>query len=64
MNPHDPLARVLFLLIRDDLPPGQVERAIERARLVQKHVPDSGIGRLASELADKITALPEYRIVD
>lgn len=57
VDPHDPTARVIFLLIRDNLPPGVVERAIESARAVQKEVPDSGIGRLACELADKVHAL-------
>jgi hypothetical protein len=53
----DPTARVIFLLIRDNLPPGLVESAIERARAVQREVPDSTLGALACELAEKIDAL-------
>lgn len=57
MDPHDPTARVVFLLIRDHLPAGALERAIEAARAVQKEVPESGVGALALELADRIAAL-------
>lgn len=59
MDPHDPVARVLFLLIRDELPAGQVTRAIERARAVQKEVPEGAMGALACELAERIVALSE-----
>ena len=57
MDRHDPLARVLFSVLRDDLPVGTVERAIERARVVQKEVPDGPLGALACELAERITGL-------
>jgi hypothetical protein len=57
VDSHDPTARVFFLLIRDNIPPGVIESAIERARAIQKEVPDSGIGRLASILAEEVQAL-------
>lgn len=59
MDPHNPTARVLFRLLRDNVPAGVVDRAIEHARLVQKEVPDSALGALACELAEKIAALSE-----
>lgn len=53
----DPVARVLFVLLRDNLPIGVIESAIERARAVQKEVPPSGAGLAACELADAIALL-------
>lgn len=57
MDPHDPLARVLFLLLRDHLPVGEVERAIERTRLILREVPDSPSGAVALDLAERIRRL-------
>lgn len=57
MDPHDPTARVLFLLIRDNLPVGLVEQAIERARSVLKEVPPGSVGDIACELAERIAVL-------
>lgn len=55
---HSLTARVLFRLLRDNLPAGVVDSAIEHAR-IQKDVPDTALGHLACELADKIDALSE-----
>lgn len=57
MDPHNPTARVLFRLLRDNLPVGVVDQAIEHARVVQKEVPDTALGHLACELAEKIDNL-------
>lgn len=56
-NAADPIARVLFVLLRDEVPYGKIEMAIERARSVQKSVPPGGAGLLACELADQVHAL-------
>lgn len=57
MDPHNATARVLFRLLRDNVPVGVVEQAIEHVRLVQKEVPDSALGRLACEMAERIEAV-------
>jgi hypothetical protein len=53
----DPLARVIFVLTRDDIPIGPLLHAIERARLGLGEVPDNPHGALARELADRIRSL-------
>lgn len=57
MDPHNTTARVLFTLLRDNLPAGVVDQAIEHARLVQMEVPETALGQLACELAEKIESL-------
>jgi hypothetical protein len=53
----DPVARLLYLLLRDHLPFGALDEAIERVRSHQRVVPAGAPGLMACEAAQRIRTL-------